>query len=603
MPVVELDPTTDALARRSYNPSKWDVLVLGLSIGLGGQYFSWNTGLHAGLYSFMLDVFVVGFAYISLCFCTAEIAGALPFAGGSYGLSRCTLGYFPGYIIGCAEACEYIAYVSSAVMSLAKMIVESIPALKGAEPFLWYLIYAHALLFHYRGDAWFWRWNKLIGCTSLLVVLLYTLGSLPHVDFADHADTDPNFRFVDGVFGFVRALPSACWFFVGVEAVTMASDEVLSPTTAVPFAQLGCMAVLFVVGVMVFFVTVSLPPPGLNQVSKLLAPFDNGFHVMLGVELTTATLFSTPAMYATTFGFMWGYGKLISAMATSKLLPTRLAVRSTRYGTPIYALLAGSAVSYLLCLLVYFVPSVDVYIDAICFAAALLGYAGQCVGYIALRRLYPSIQSSTFHSPLGVYGAVYSLVVWLLGLVSLAGFQGDHGLEFLSFLAIIALLAVVYLLYSRHHQTFSPEENKVFLVAHVMKFNLRKTTDAPHHHHLRPGGSKLSPAHVVPSLKGSAGAIAGAAGDVLPMAAPPPERLRGERRPEPTALGKTKMSPFHQYFSNPSLPIDDDGIVSVVQDNEDDREEEKEEEREEEEEEQKMELAVPTEGAWSTHDG
>ncbi|GLE11661.1 hypothetical protein PINS_up024210 [Pythium insidiosum] len=526
MPVVELDPTTDALARRSYNPSKWDVLVLGLSIGLGGQYFSWNTGLHAGLYSFMLDVFVVGFAYISLCFCTAEIAGALPFAGGSYGLSRCTLGYFPGYIIGCAEACEYIAYVSSAVMSLAKMIVESIPALKGAEPFLWYLIYAHALLFHYRGDAWFWRWNKLIGCTSLLVVLLYTLGSLPHVDFADHADTDPNFRFVDGVFGFVRALPSACWFFVGVEAVTMASDEVLSPTTAVPFAA----------------------------------------------------------------------ARLISAMATSKLLPTRLAVRSTRYGTPIYALLAGSAVSYLLCLLVYFVPSVDVYIDAICFAAALLGYAGQCVGYIALRRLYPSIQSSTFHSPLGVYGAVYSLVVWLLGLVSLAGFQGDHGLEFLSFLAIIALLAVVYLLYSRHHQTFSPEENKVFLVAHVMKFNLRKTTDAPHHHHLRPGGSKLSPAHVVPSLKGSAGAIAGPAGDVLPMAAPPPERLRGERRPEPTALGKTKMSPFHQYFSNPSLPIDDDGIVSVVQDNEDDREEEKEEEREEEEEEQKMELAVADRG-------
>ncbi|KAJ0405875.1 hypothetical protein P43SY_001607 [Pythium insidiosum] len=579
MPVVELDAATDTLARRVYKPTKWDVLALGLSIGLGGQYFSWNTGLHAGLYSFMLDVLVIGMAYISLCCCTAEIAGALPFAGGSYGLSRCTLGYFPGYLIGCAEACEYIAYVSSAVMSLAKMIVESIPSLSGAEPFLWYLIYAHALLFHYRGDAWFWRWNKLMGGTSLLVVLLYTLGSLPHVDFAGHADTDPRFRFVDGVFGFVRALPSACWFFVGVEALTMASDEVLAPTTAVPFAQLGCMAVLFVVGVLVFFVTVSLPPPGLNQVSKLLAPFDNGFHVMFGVELTTATLFSTPAMYATTFGFMWGYGKLISAMATSKLLPSRLAVRSARYGTPIYALLAGSAVSYLLCLLVYFVPAVSAYIDVICFAAALLGYAGQCVGYIALKRLYPSVQSSTFHSPLGVYGAVYSLAVWLLGLLSLAGFQGDGGRRFLAFLVIIALLAVVYMLYARHHQTFSPEENKVFLVAHVMKLNLRKTTA------LEPVGARLSPAHVAPSHKP-------APQDVLPMAAPPRDR---ERRPAP-ALGKTKMSPFHQYFSNPSLPIaadDDDVVPARDKDEEEDNGGDGDDRAE-------QATAVPTAGAWST---
>ncbi|TMW58111.1 hypothetical protein Poli38472_011699 [Pythium oligandrum] len=531
-----------AEAQLKYQANKWDIWVLGLTIGLGGQYFSWNYGLYAGLYTFLIDFFVVGFAYIALCCCTSEITGALPFAGGAYGLSRCTLGYYPGYLIGCAEACEYIAYVSASVMSLAKMIVEIIPQLEGYEPIIWLLVYAHACYVHYRGDRIFWRWNTIIGCMSLLVVLTYCFGSLPHVDFKANADIDPGFRFINGVPGFIRHLPAACWFFVGVEALNLASDDVKDAKRSIPFAQVASILTLFSVGFFVFFVTVSLPPPGLNQVAKLLAPFDNGFQIMFKIGSSPATIFSIPAMYATTFGFMWGYGKLIQAMATSKLLPPALARTSERYDTPILAVVSGSVLSYFLALIVHFVPSVDDYLSNICVAAAFLGYAGQCVGYITLKRLYPSIKSSTFHSPFGIYGAVYSLCVWLLGLVSIAGFQKSNGLEFGLFILVLVILSIFYIVYAKGRQTFSSKETKVFLEAHIMRFNKTKS--------LRGGlnSKAVTPRPLVLSKTTALGQA---------MIPDPNAEDETEDKPLPLPVVAPNDSamPFHRQFTSPCVPL------------------------------------------------
>lgn len=488
------DPAA-AGALHAYRPGRWDIWMLGISIGLGGQYFSWNDGLRGGLYSFLLIYAVVGSAYIALCCCTSEITGALPFAGGAYGLSRCTLGFYAGFIVGCAETLEYIVYVGTSVIALARMLVESVPEIAGYEPLVWMLIYTSALAIHIRGDYVFWRWNVLIGVISLFFVLLYCIGSFPHADFAANADDDPAFRFVNGFAGFMRSLPLSCWFFVGVEALSLASDDVLEPKKAIPFAQVACIVSLFVSGVVVLLVTVSLPPPGVNHIAKLLAPFDNGYQLLFDISVETATLFSIPAMYATTFGFMWGYGKLIAAMATSKLLPPILARPHPKYGTPYLAIVSGSVLSYFVSVFMHYTPAVtDRYIFNICITMAFLGYAAQCVGYIALKKNYPNIKSSAFRSPFGIYGALYSLLVWILGLVSIAFFQENDGIEISVFLAIILVISVFYLAYAKSRQTLSSKEHKVFLMAHVMKFNKDKSRRKQYAsdvsgHQPRPSGS------------------------------------------------------------------------------------------------------------------
>ncbi|KAH7484899.1 putative transporter [Phytophthora ramorum] len=461
---------TSAVAK--YKPGKWDIFMLGITIVIGGQYFCWNAGVAAGLYSFFISYLLIATAYVALCCCTAEITGALPFAGGAYGLARCTLGFYPAFMIGCCEALEYIAYVSTSTIAFVDLIVDSVPEVKPYRPLLWGLFYLSALVFHIKGGRAFWLFNMGLGVVSLLIVVLFCFGSLPFVNFAEYA-VDPDLEFVDGFPGFMKALPLAAWFFVGVEALPMASDQIQHAKHIVPIAQVACVVTLFVTGVFVYFVTASLPP-GLAALPAELVPFDNGFTLLFNIERHAATVLSLPATYATAFGFMWCYGKLIVAMATSKLLPAFLSKTTEAEETPYAALIAGTSVSYALCLVVYWVPSIGPNLFNICMLSGFMSYTGQCVGYISLKHNYRNIKSSEFQSPFGSFGALYSMCVWVLSIVGIVGFQGNGNVETLVFLAVVALLTVFYFAYARKRQTFSPQENRVMLVAHVTKFNIKK---------------------------------------------------------------------------------------------------------------------------------
>ncbi|ETM54913.1 hypothetical protein L914_01805, partial [Phytophthora nicotianae] len=449
-----------------------DIYMLGITTVIGGQYFCWNEGVNAGIYSFLFGYLLIASAYITFCCCTAEITGALPFAGGAYGLARCTLGFYPAFIIGCCEALEYIAYVSTSTISFVDLIVDAVPWLEFLSPLLWTLFYASALVIQIKGGRAFWIFNLGIGTISLMIVVIYCLGSFAFVNFGKYG-ADPNFEFVDGVSGFMKAFPLAAWFFVGVEALNMSSDQVVQPKKVVPIAQVSCVVTLFCTGLVIFFVTASLPP-GLATLPSELVPFNRGFTLMFNISHHTATILSLPATYATAFGFMWCYGKLIAAMAMSRLLPHFLSKTTKENETPYGAFLAGSALSYALCIISYFVPAVGDHLFRICVLSAFMSYTGQCIGYISLKRNYRNIKSSEFRSPWGIAGAAYSMVVWFLAIIAVVAFQDNGGIEIIVFSAIIVVLTVFYFGYSRKRQTFSAAENRVMLVAHVTKFNIKK---------------------------------------------------------------------------------------------------------------------------------
>ena len=191
-----------------------------------------------------------------------------------------------------------------------------------------------------------------------------------------------------------------------------------------------------------------------------------GFELMFGITDSTATLFTVPATYATAFGFIYAYGKLMQAMSASKLFPRWLRKRS-RTGSPYVAILCGSAFGYGVCLLVYFVPFVGLQLFNICILSAFVAYSAQCVGYIQLSTKFSSLPRE-FRSPLGIPGAVCSLLVWMLGAASIIGFQEDNQFAFIVVVCMIALLTVYYYAYAKSHQTFSEEERKILFVAHVI---------------------------------------------------------------------------------------------------------------------------------------
>ncbi|KAG3243702.1 hypothetical protein PI124_g11495 [Phytophthora idaei] len=223
-------------------------------------------------------------------------------------------------MIGCCEALEYIAYVSTSTISFVDLIVDAVPSLGSLSPLLWTFFYASALLIQLKGGREFWIFNLSIGVVSLVITVIYCLGSFAFVNFGKYG-ADPNFEFVGGFPGFMKAPPLAAWFFVGVEALNLSSDQVEQPKKIVPIAQVSCVMTLFCSGLVVYLVTVSLPP-GLATLPSELVPFNRGFTLMFNISHHTSTILSLPATYATAFGFMWCYGKLIAAMAMSRLLPS-----------------------------------------------------------------------------------------------------------------------------------------------------------------------------------------------------------------------------------------------------------------------------------------
>ena len=123
----------------TFRPTGFHLWCLGIVIVIGGQYFSWNFALIAGFSSCCISMFIVGTGYLALCSCTSELTSALPFAGGAYGLARCSLGFYAGFMVGCGEALEYITYTAISAVTLVSArpgLRKSalVPGVTAAEP-------------------------------------------------------------------------------------------------------------------------------------------------------------------------------------------------------------------------------------------------------------------------------------------------------------------------------------------------------------------------------------------------------------------------------------------------------------------------------------
>ena len=231
---------------------------------------------------------------------------------------------------------------------------------------------------------------------------------------------------------------------------------------------------------LVLFVCSSLPPlsesddamTGSTSVAADLNPLNKGFIMMFSssssgghapaLSQSMATLLSIPATYATAFGFIFSYGRVVYAMARSKLFPSFLARSYGAEEVPYAALILGSVFGYLLCLLVYFVPYVGTLLFNQCILAGFLAYVCQCGGYVWLKLQHGSMPRM-YQSPLGIFGAVYAGLVFSVVTVAALFFQEDGYLALYIFATTLALYTLYYYGYARSRQQFSPEEKFIFV--------------------------------------------------------------------------------------------------------------------------------------------
>jgi len=456
----------------TYCSRSFQVWSLGLTIVIGGAYFSWNKGLNSGFGTFCIATILIGSAYICLILSTSEITSAFPFAGGAYGLARCTIGFFPGFLIGCTEAFQYIIYVSVSTLALVSMLSDSLCISSKFQPFMALLCYFVYASVHIRGGTTFWKANTLLGVVSLSLILLFCVGSLKWVDFT-HNVIHEQPLFVNGMLGFMRVLPLPAWFFVGVESLSFVADMVEQddPKIVVPKGSISCVLTLLIIAIWVMFVCSSLPP-GVRVIANEKFPLNAGFTLMFSCSTRLATLLSIPATFATAYGFVFSFGKLLQALTNSKLLPDMFSKTVKPQATPFTAIILGSTISYIICLSVFFLPRTLKYLFNVCMIGAFVSYCTQCIGYLYMRTKFSRV-SRLFRSPFGGLGALYAFLIFFFGIVSAIGFQEDNYFAFISVLFIWGAFSLYYFLYAKNRQIFSDEEQKVLLVAHVINHNIR----------------------------------------------------------------------------------------------------------------------------------
>ena len=479
-PSTNIDETTNSgiLTKPiKYGITSFDIWAFGITTVIGGQYFSWNAGLTVGAGMYGIACLLVAMAYIIFIYNSAEVTSGLPFAGGCYGFTRCVMGNYWGFMLGCFEIVEYLFYVSESMIGLELMLEMTMPDVRHYAPITWAVIIIASVLIHIFGGRHFWTFNRFIAILTLLIVLFYCFGSMKYVDFSAYAayPSEPNPYFVGDMRDFMKVLPLATWLYIGAESLTLVCDEIDEPKKTVPRGQIACVLTLTATAILVYFVTVSLPP-GIESLAANAVPFNLGFKLIFGMTddalvAQYCTILSIPATFGGIVGFMLLYGKILVALAESKLLASGLTMRYSRTGNAYVSIIVGAILCYFVCLVSLWYPKLLSDIYNIGLLGAFSSYITQNVCYILLKSKYTNIICD-MPSPFGLYGAAYCMLIWTIGIIAVVGFQDDSQGALIAYASMFGIFTVWYFAYVRFHQSFSEEEKEIFFRIYVVNRKL-----------------------------------------------------------------------------------------------------------------------------------
>lgn len=469
--------------------------------------FDWSAGFVAGLGYEIVFNLAGAIAFFIVACCSSELVSAFPFPGGCYAFGRCTVGFYPGYLVGCIEIFYYIVSLALSNASIIACINAAFPVTLPFSPFISVFLFVlqPCLLLSKR-----FLWNILIilAFTALIINFAYIFGAFQYVNFSEYAfsrsdfepsqysllmddgdfqvsdDDAPKTLFINNQKSILRAIAPCLWGFTGFEYINLMCNETRCPRKDIPWAQMVGMAIVVVFAVSQPILAASMSP-GTDILSQLQAPRDPGqisvyiLSIFTKLHAGFARIFGLPRRYAilVTQPMVFGFGltacyslsKLICSMADSRILPRILAKRFYASGVPVYALMTGSLASLLALLIPGRINRLLVFrFNNVIGVSAMTTYILQLIGFLVMRlKLSPSRFPREFSSPFGIIGAYYALTVCLLGLLSGLCFQPDSIATVAVVASVICIATVYYFMYAKDAQTFSELEKAVILPAHA----------------------------------------------------------------------------------------------------------------------------------------
>jgi ethanolamine permease len=366
-------------------------MLWGLGVGyvISGEYFGWNLGLpEGGTYGLLGATLIITLMYVCFVLSYAELACAVPKAGGAFAYALRSHGPILAYVAGFAQNVEFlfatpaIAAAIGAYFALAYGVSPTATAI-GA-----FAVFTALNAWGVKQAAWF---ELFVTIAAVIELLIFTAVVLPHFDL-DHFRANP---LPNGVFGVARALPFAVWFYLAIEGVANVAEEARNPQRDLAFGFGSAMATLVVLAFLVLFAAVGVG--GWEKVvhdPKTGAPSDSPLPLAIGQVVDPGHFLFKLLVTVGLLGLVASFHGIILAgaratfeLGRSGFAPRPLGHANARTRTPVNALLANTTVGVVTILLI---PTGTI-ITLSAFGALTL-YIVAMLSLFRLRRREPDLE-------------------------------------------------------------------------------------------------------------------------------------------------------------------------------------------------------------------
>ncbi|ASZ12650.1 ethanolamine permease [Chitinophaga pendula] len=221
--------------------------ALGVGYVISGMYFGWNLGLEqGGTLGMAIATGVIMVMYVAFSFSYAELACAIPRAGGVYDYAARSLGGPLAFIAGIAQVVEFVfapPAIAFAIGAYLNAFFPEIPILVSAISV--YFLFTAINVFGVTLAATF---EIIVTLLAVFELLLFAGITAPHFRFSQLAAN----AFPHGWTGVLSALPFAIWFFLGIEGLANVAEETKDPQRAIIRGFGAAILTLVVLCVLVF---------------------------------------------------------------------------------------------------------------------------------------------------------------------------------------------------------------------------------------------------------------------------------------------------------------------------------------------------------------
>lgn len=445
----------------------WSLWALGVGAVISGDFFGWNFGLAAGGFGGMLlATFIVTLMYAGLCFSIAEMSPALPHTGGAYSFARSSMGPWGGYVTGLAENMEYILTPAVIVVGIGGYVGAIFGTPEAWAPLWWFVTYGVFVGLNIAGVELSFRFTVLVTILALLILGVFYVGAVFHLDFDRYAFDVPPARghsrwLPQGAGGVLGALPFAIWFYLAIEELPLAAEEAHDPKRDMPRGILLGLLTLVVCAFLTLVLSAGMAP-GAQALGVSDEPLFAGFRTIFGEGIGSGllALVAVSGLVASFHTIIFAYGRQIYSLSRAGYFPRFLSLTHPTKKTPHVALIVGAILGYCVALAIHLLgpehPVGAVLLNMAVFGA-VISYGLQMTSFILLRIRLPHLLRP-YKSPLGVFGAGFALVVSLVTLVAL--FMVDPIYQKVVMAAALWFAAglVYFAVHGRHQLVYSPEE-------------------------------------------------------------------------------------------------------------------------------------------------